>query len=263
MKQIVKNTPDYEIQLLPRAQYHVKQTQMSPAIGFAYEIQHGHHAFGSDRITPFYSIPNTLAFTPEGCDIYSESEEGGEYLLIRLKESALQAASTMHHQFNDHIDPQAINAAQALRKILISGNGERLQLDIEIHRLEEAVIRKMTTPTNLNHKTNSITTRRLRTLHDYIENNLSEEISLNCLAKTIGLSKSYFLRAFKAATGQQPHKYLVSRRIARAKQLIEQNRMKLTQISLACGFSSHAHMTTTFKKQLGVTPKTYRNIILK
>ncbi len=261
MKPFSIKTEEYELQLLPKTKYRTSHTPEAPTIGFAYEVQQGHHAFASDRVTPFYSIPNSLAFTPAGCDIYSESEEGGEYLVIRLKNKDLQERTL--YQFNDHIDLEAINAAQALRRFLITENKDRLELDVETTMLMEAVINKTTGKTETSTEKNSITLRRLKTIHDYMESNLAENISLNQLAKTIGLSKSYFLRAFKAATGQQPHKYLIARRIARAKQLIEQNSQKLTQIALDCGFSNHAHMTTAFKNSLGVTPRLYREIILK
>lgn len=263
MKPFSIKTDEYELQLLPKEKYRTSHTPEAPTIGFAYEVQHGHHAFASDRIIPFYSIPNSLAFTPAGCDIYSESEKGGEYLTIRLKKEELQETTTTLYQFNDHIDLEAIKAAEALRRTLITGYKNRLELDVETNTLLKAVINKTTGKKESPRGRSSITIKRLKTLHDYMESNLAENISLNQLAKTVGLSKSYFLRAFKAATGQQPHKYLVSRRIARAKQLIEQNRQKLTQIALDCGFSSHAHMTTVFKNSLGVTPGLYREIIQK
>ena len=87
---------------------------------------------------------------------------------------------------------------------------------------------------------------------------LSENIDLAILAAESGYSRSHFLRMFRAATGQSPHRYLLELRLAEAQALIASGSMPLIDIAFACGFSSHAHLTTAFRSRFGVTPSTYR-----
>jgi len=73
------------IELLPAAAYEAAYTPEAPVIGFAFEAQAGTHAFASDRKRPFQAKPNHLSFVPAGCDVYSQSAQGGEYLRIVLE----------------------------------------------------------------------------------------------------------------------------------------------------------------------------------
>ena len=100
--------------------------------------------------------------------------------------------------------------------------------------------------------------RHLRRVLDRMRAGLSENIDLAILATESGYSRSHFLRMFRAATGQSPHRYLLELRLAEAQALIASRSMPLIDIALACGFSSHAHLTTAFRSRFGVTPSTYR-----
>ena len=100
--------------------------------------------------------------------------------------------------------------------------------------------------------------RRLRRVSEYIEAHLSEELSVEMLANQAYLSPFHFARAFKAATGTTPHRYLTDRRIERAKALIAEGRLPLAEIAHVCGFSSQAHFTRWFKRIVGTTPGAYR-----
>jgi AraC family transcriptional regulator len=100
--------------------------------------------------------------------------------------------------------------------------------------------------------------RRLRRVLDRMRAGLGENIDLGILAAESGYSRAHFLRMFRAATGQSPHRYLLELRLAEAQALIANRSMPLIDIALACGFSSHAHLTTAFRSRYGVTPSTYR-----
>ena len=100
--------------------------------------------------------------------------------------------------------------------------------------------------------------RRLRRVRDYIEAHLSEDLSVEMLANQAFLSPFHFARAFKAATGTAPHRYLTDRRIEHAKSLIAEGRLPLVEIADVCGFSSQAHLTRWFKRIVGTTPGAYR-----
>jgi AraC family transcriptional regulator len=100
--------------------------------------------------------------------------------------------------------------------------------------------------------------RVLRRVKDRIEAELAGDLSLSILAEESGYSRTHFQRMFRAATGLTPHQYLLERRIRRAQDLLEKRNLSFTDIAVSCGFSSHSHMTTIFRKLLGMTPGEYR-----
>jgi AraC family transcriptional regulator len=99
---------------------------------------------------------------------------------------------------------------------------------------------------------------RLRRVVDYIEAHLAEDISLRDLAAQAGLSTHHFGEAFKASTGTSPHRYLVERRIRRAKELLLGAEQSIAEIAISVGFASHSHFTDNFRKLTGTTPSRFR-----
>jgi AraC family transcriptional regulator len=96
-------------------------------------------------------------------------------------------------------------------------------------------------------------------LRDYIESHLDENISLSDLAARSGCSVNYLMRLFKQAFGMPPHRYIIERRVERAKALLRLDRSSsIAEIAAACGFSNQAHMQTLFKRVAGMTPGAYR-----
>ena len=100
-------------ELLPRKPYEAAYAAHLPVIGFAFDGQTGVHAFGSDRKTDFQAMANGLAYVPAGCDVYSQSTHGGEYLTITLT-CAHGELWPSSRRFSDVIDPLAIDAARQL-----------------------------------------------------------------------------------------------------------------------------------------------------
>ena len=81
------------------------------------------------------------------------------------------------------------------------------------------------------------------------------------LAAAASMSQFQFTRSFKDTTGQTPHQYVLSRRIARAQDMLAHGTEGLAEIAYACGFSSQQHMTNVFTRKLGVSPGKYRRDI--
>lgn len=100
--------------------------------------------------------------------------------------------------------------------------------------------------------------RQLSKILDYVDANLAQKISLADLANLIDLSSFHFSRMFERSLGIPPHQYLNQQRIERAKQLLKQTDLLVTDIALECGFSSHSHFGKTFKQMVGTTPKQYK-----
>ena len=103
-----------------------------------------------------------------------------------------------------------------------------------------------------------LTPLQLRRVMDYIEGRLDQDLGLADLAALADLSTHHFGQAFKASTGMSPHRYLIERRIHRAKELLIGGNRSIAEIAVSVGFSSQSHMTFNFRKLVTTTPARYR-----
>jgi AraC family transcriptional regulator len=100
---------------------------------------------------------------------------------------------------------------------------------------------------------------RLRRVVEYINDNLTEDLTLAELAAVAGMNPHHFSRAFKQSAGCPPHRYVIKCRVERAKKLLEDDSLSLVEVGLSVGFQNQSHFTTLFHRLTGVTPRTYRN----
>jgi AraC family transcriptional regulator len=99
---------------------------------------------------------------------------------------------------------------------------------------------------------------KFRSALDFIEENLHREIGLAELASLLGFSVAHFSHAFKAAFGLAPYRYIMRRRIARAKVLLRNSDATIASIAASVGFSSQSRFTQIFARGVGDTPSVYR-----
>ncbi len=92
----------------------------------------------------------------------------------------------------------------------------------------------------------------------YIDNNYERDISLKDISQYVFLSTSYFTRAFKEEMGISPINYLLKTRIERAKELLKDSTLKISDIALNVGFSNQQRFNDIFKKNVKMTPLSYR-----
>ncbi|WP_040440305.1 helix-turn-helix transcriptional regulator [Roseibium aggregatum] len=237
----------HRLSLLPAAAYDVGFVADADTIGFAFDVQTGSHAVGSDRQENFVRLPNTLALTPGGCDVRSRSDRGGEYLL--LSGGGICLAGDCYR--TNIPSKSAFRAASRLRMWLLSDAlPASLESEACIARLSEAVQK----PQRPDKAARWMTGNRFRKVTDRIEADLGSSLTVAGLAAEIGVSASFLSRAFSAYCGQSPYDYIVSRRLQRARALIASTCTPLSEIALSSGFSSQSHMTESFRTRLGISP---------
>jgi AraC family transcriptional regulator len=105
----------------------------------------------------------------------------------------------------------------------------------------------------------AIASRRLRRVTDFIEANLTGDLSLPALAAQAGVSRVHFVRQFKRLMGLAPHQYVLRRRVERAAALLKDRDACLKALALEVGFSSQSHLTAAFRHVYGTTPGAYRD----
>ncbi len=93
---------------------------------------------------------------------------------------------------------------------------------------------------------------------NYINEHISEKITLEKLCSVSHTSKFHFCRIFKKTMGTTTMQYILSTRITLAKRMLRETNMSVTEVSENCGFSSVANFSREFKEYAGETPSRYR-----
>jgi AraC family transcriptional regulator len=175
-------------------------------------------------------------------------------------ESGLSESTQIQHQAF-FVDPTLLHVAQLLREEMLneglSGNlfVESLRNLLAIHLLRHH--REIHQTINL--KETRLSLSQLHQVKEYIEEHLSEDLTIVNLAAIALMSEFHFARAFKATIGQSPHRYVIQRRIEHAKVLLSVTQLAIAEIAYRVGISNQSHFTAQFRKIVGATPKQYRD----
>ena len=97
--------------------------------------------------------------------------------------------------------------------------------------------------------------RRLSQVLEYIEAHLDRDLALEHLAAVARFSPSHFKVLFKRSTRMPVHRYVVERRVERARVLLLQGRRTLSEVALEAGFTHSSHMARCMRQVLGASPQ--------
>lgn len=98
----------------------------------------------------------------------------------------------------------------------------------------------------------------LRRAQDFMNAHLATDLTLEEVARQVGVSPRHFARAFRQSVGLPPHQWLLRRRIDRARELLASGDSPLAEVAVRCGFADQSHFTSTFRRATGTTPGRYR-----
>ena len=102
---------------------------------------------------------------------------------------------------------------------------------------------------------------RLQRALNHIEQNLNGDIRLQDLADAARLSAHHFSELFRQSTGTSPYRYVLIRRVERAKALLNESMLGVLDIALAVGLSDQSHFSKVFRRVTGITPSAYRTVM--
>lgn len=98
---------------------------------------------------------------------------------------------------------------------------------------------------------------RLRRVRDRIDREYAEPLDVESLARAEHVSAGHLSRQFRAAYGESPYSYLMTRRVERAMTLLRRGELSVTDVCFAVGFSSLGTFSTRFTELVGVPPSSY------
>ncbi len=100
--------------------------------------------------------------------------------------------------------------------------------------------------------------RRLRRAIEFMHDNCGRELALAEIAEAAYLSEFHFARLFKKITGATPHGFLAGLRIERARHLLAESDLPITEVGASVGYASQSHFTKVFREATGMTPHAFR-----
>jgi YesN/AraC family two-component response regulator len=123
----------------------------------------------------------------------------------------------------------------------------------------EETLRHVETALMRQHSLSRATQQLIRKAMAYIHAHYAEPITREEIADHIGISADYLTDCFRQELGIPPITYIRRYRIRQACELLRSSNQSITQLALAVGFSDSAHFTRTFQREVGMTPRAYRD----
>ena len=118
-----------------------------------------------------------------------------------------------------------------------------------------------TTENRLKKPCDDISKSVMKEIDDFVDQTGEASVNIKSLAKIAKLPVARFCRVFKDVAGKTPYQYVIERRIARARSMVEGTSLSLAEIAFRCGFSSQSHMTDVFRAKIGATPGAFRKAL--
>jgi AraC family transcriptional regulator len=91
---------------------------------------------------------------------------------------------------------------------------------------------------------------------------VEDELSLDEMAQSVGLSTAHFARMFRKSTGETPHQFVLRQRLERAKAMLRAPDARVLDVAVACGFKTQQHFAQVFRDVCGISPTGYRQDFL-
>ena len=238
---------------------------------FFTSVYHGKRRFEGEVLA------SEIAIIPAGSSWVCQASESGplNLLLLYLRplfvHSAASELNITHHEigltpqigFKDkNICHVAMSLLHELNEANVVG---RLYSDSLAAGLAIQLVRRYSSLKDIHVGHGGMAPHKLRRAIALIDHHLSDEeegrVALRAVATNVHMSYFHFSRAFKQSMGMTATNYIAERRIERAKKMLEETEMPISEIALRSGFSSQSHFTTAFRRLAGATPKAFRSAL--
>ncbi|SDR63219.1 transcriptional regulator, AraC family [Rhizobiales bacterium GAS113] len=220
------------------------------------------------RVARRLQCEGDMDLTPEGFTGSWEDEEPASFLLIDLAPALVEqaAAGIGLKPGKLGMEPQAQLRDARMQHIAFALKAEleadepngRLYLEGLGLALSASLVARYASARDGLRDSQTLSPSRMRRVVDYVESHIEEDLSLQRLAEVAELSLSHFKTLFRRSAGRPVHRYVIERRVERARTLLRQGQLPLAQVAAAAGFAHQSHMARHIRRQLGAAPSEFR-----
>lgn len=237
-------------------------------LGISLAGLHRRHIRHQGRMQAFDFAPGSIYLRSFAEPYAAEIATPFDFLLIEMPTGALASATDAIRAdiagFLPNVlaqdDPVLFHLAQALLPALAEPAGvSALVVDQIALAMQMRIVTRIAGIADNRSDGRRLSTAQEARAKELLLANLRGDLLVADLAAACGLSRSVFMRAFKATTGTTPYQWLLARRIERAKILLATTRVPLADVAARCGFADQSHFTRTFTRAVGKPPRAWRS----
>ena len=213
------------------------------------------HAYSGENDTEAI-MPNVL-FKPSLIYATAESVYYQKYI------KPLIFSTNLSHILLSPKNPWQTEVLMHIRKVfmLMDEKNYGYEFKIRSHLSELLLLIIKNSPEPINDKVKSKTeVERVRKMLNFIQFNFSDNINLQQIADSVFISRRECLRCFRHIVGMSPIQYVIELRIQKAKQLLLETDLPISDIYIACGFQNQSYFAKIFKSKTGLSPMKFRNL---
>ena len=223
------------------------------------------------RVSQRIMHPGDVIITPAGEPKAVRHEEEAELVKLRLTPAfvsgiidAAEVSGSTQVELLDNFGTRDAHIEDLARRLVDEARGDALagRLYAESLAIELAVhlLRYYSSASKLGNGSSRMLPRyKLQRVTDYINDNLREDLTLEKMSETLSMSPYHFAHAFRQATGLAPHRYVIQRRVERAKLLLRETDLSITEIAHRVGYSYQSNFSVVFHCLTGQTPRRFRS----
>jgi AraC family transcriptional regulator len=104
---------------------------------------------------------------------------------------------------------------------------------------------------------------RLRRVTELVHARMENELTLEEMSQSVGLSVAHFSQMFRKSTGESPHQFVLRHRVERAKEMLRAAEERVLDVAVACGFKTQQHFARVFRRFCEASPTEYRQEFLR
>lgn len=188
-------------------------------------------------------------------------------LTVRLSDAALEQAADVAPVANNNVPTERANQDMHLSSLLFALERERVHGypagRLFLDGIEQALAAILVRYDGIARRApqvykGGLAPYRMKRVTEFIHAHLEDEITLEELARDVGLSASHFCSLFRKTSGTTPHQFVLHCRIQHAKTLLGKSSNSILDVALASGFRTHQHFSRIFRRQVGISPRAYR-----
>jgi AraC family transcriptional regulator len=191
-----------------------------------------------------------------------------EVLVVRISDGALEQAAEVTPYASDCVPEDCAVQDERLSSLMYALERERMNGypagRMFLEGIEQALAAMVVRYAGVARRSSAtvykggLTPYRMRRVTEFIQDHIEEEITLNELARSVGLSPSHFCSLFHKTSGKTPHQFIQHCRIQHAKALLAKQSNSILDVALASGFRTHQHFSRIFRRHVGIPPSAYR-----